>query len=139
MERLFLFFLSKETIESIFKLLSYLGGAAIIIRLAEYSFSQSGYLEGVLFVLIFLLLLTQSIFYALQTIVLPVANVICPEENPIEIIASLQIKDDAERRRALKGLLLSKSGVFLILALIFVFYAMNGILGSLVEGLGVVK
>jgi len=89
--------------------------------------------------LFFLLLLTQSIFYALQTIVLPAANVICPEENFIEIIVNLQSNDDVERRRALIGLLWSKSGIILVLAVTGLFYAMNGILGSLIEGMAVIK
>ena len=138
-ERLVLFLLSKETIESMFKLLSYLGGSAIVIGLAKYALAQRDLLEAILFILLFLLLLTQSIFYALQTIVLPAVNVIPPERNAKEIIANLQSNDVAERRRALKGLLLSKPGVFLLLAFIGLFYAMNGILGSLVEGMAVVK
>ena len=139
MERLVLFLLSKETIESIFKLLSYLGGSAIVIGLAKYSFAQRDSLEGFLFILVFLLLLTQSIFYAMQTIVLPAVNEVCPEKNLIEIIVNLQSNDDTERRRALMGLLRSKSGVLLVLAVIGLFYTINGILGSLVEGMAVIK
>ena len=139
MERLFLFLVSKETIESTFKLLSYLGGAAVVIGLAKYSFAKNASFQGTLFILMFLLLLTQSVFYALQTIALPAVSMISSEKNSMEIIASLQSKDDAERLRSLKNLLLSKSGVFLVLFYVSLFYAMNGILGSLVEGMAVVK
>ncbi len=137
MEALFRFLLTKDAIESTFKILSYLGTSTVVIGLAKYSSSLSGWWAGIPFVLLFLFLVTQSFFYALQTIVFPAANTIWPKVDYMQTILALRAKNSKFRWRVLKNIVFSKPGFFLLVAYVALFYFLNGILGVLIGKAGI--
>ncbi|AJQ92106.1 hypothetical Protein YC6258_00050 [Gynuella sunshinyii YC6258] len=55
----------------------------------------------------------------------------------METISYLQGKEDKDRYRILKRIVLSKPGAFLFIAYIALFYVLNGILGVLIEKSGI--
>lgn len=138
MEALLRFLLSKDAIESTFKILSYLGTSTVVIGLAKYSSAASGWLAGIPFILLFLFLVTQSFFYALQTIVFPAANTIWPKVYYMKTILALRDKGSKFRWRVIKNIVVTKPGLFLFVAYVALFYFLNGILGVLIGKAGIV-
>ena len=135
--RLIILLISKEIVEANFKLLSYLGAATLAMGLAKYASAQSGWIHGIPFVLLFIILLVQSFFYGLQAIVFPAGAAIWPKVDYMSTIEFLQNKSQEHRIRILRELVISKPGIFLVVSYIALFYYLNGVLGVLISKSGI--
>jgi flagellar biosynthesis protein FlhB len=133
MERLARFLITKDAIESFFKLFSYLVASTVILGLAKFESSQNGWISALPYTIIFLCTVTFSFFYGLQTIVFPAGNAIWPTVNYLDTIKTLQRFTDAHRFDILSKIIFTKPAFFLFVSYILLFYGINGMLKTLIE------